>query len=173
MAVLGKDDISAALLRLGELAASQGLAVDLLIVGGAVMVLEFEARLSTRDVDAIIIGPAEASQVRAIAAVVARERGWTDDWLNDAAKGFLVGSSAHHLLLSNSGIRVSRPAIAQLLAMKLCAWRDDVDIADASRLLSALQGNRDEVWSQIEPHLQRGRELTARYAFDDLWEARA
>ena len=59
----------------------------------------------------------------------------------------------------------------QLLAMKLSAWRDDVDIDDARLLLTKLVGDREQVWSQIEPHLVPGRELKAQYAFADLWEA--
>jgi hypothetical protein len=75
-------------------------------------------------------------------------------------------------LFVSEGIRVFRPAYEQLLAMKLCAWRDDIDIADARRLLLELPGDRERVWLLVEPFLQQGRELKARYAFDDLWEAR-
>ena len=56
--------------------------------------------------------------------------------------------------------------------MKLSAWRDDVDIADARRLLTeiASSGSREEIWSLIEPYLVPGEQLKARYAFEDLWE---
>lgn len=67
-------------------------------------------------------------------------------------------------------LKVRALAPHQLLAMKLCAWRDDVDIADARLLLTKLPSAKDEAWQLVEPHLQRGRELKARYAFDDLWE---
>jgi hypothetical protein len=56
--------------------------------------------------------------------------------------------------------------------MKLAAWRDDVDIEDARLLLTHLSGTRDDVWRAVEPHVPPGRELKAKYAFDDLWEAR-
>jgi hypothetical protein len=68
------------------------------------------------------------------------------------------------------GIAVHVPSVEQLLAMKLCAWRDDVDIADAKRLLPELTGAHDEVWKRVEAHLFPGRELIAKYAFEDLWE---
>jgi hypothetical protein len=55
--------------------------------------------------------------------------------------------------------------------MKLSAWRDDIDISDASRLLEEMKGNRDEIWQEVEPHLVPGDELKAQYAFADLWEA--
>lgn len=54
--------------------------------------------------------------------------------------------------------------------MKLSAWRDDLDIEDARLLLARLPGEKDAVWSSIEPHVVPGRELKARYAFDDIWE---
>jgi hypothetical protein len=55
--------------------------------------------------------------------------------------------------------------------MKLSAWRDDIDVADARLLLSKLAADRSSVWSQVERHLVPGRELKAQYAFDDLWES--
>ena len=66
-----------------------------------------------------------------------------------------------------------RPATEQLLAMKLCAWRDDVDINDAGQLLTelALIHDRDQIWQRLAPYLIRGHELKAQYAFDDLWES--
>jgi hypothetical protein len=118
----------------------------------------------------VVLPPSDPAEVRALAAAVANERGWPEDWLNDAAKGFMVGISDGPVIFAAPGIEVCRPAIAQLLAMKLGAWRDDLDIADARRLLEELSGGHDEVWRQIEPYLQPGRELKAQYAFDDLWE---
>jgi hypothetical protein len=53
---------------------------------------------------------------------------------------------------------------------KLSAWRDDVDIANARRLLQEMSGSRDEIWQAVEPHLVPGDELKAQYAFADLWE---
>ena len=170
MALLGKSDILAALTRLGELASTDGATVELLVFGGGVMVLEFDARPSTRDIDAVVLPPGDPAVVRRLAAAVAVERGWPSDWLNDAVKGFVVGPTAPTVLFEAAGVRVHRPAYHQLLAMKLCAWRDDVDVADARHILQGIPGTRDEVWSAVGPHLQPGREMVARYAFDDLWE---
>ena len=63
------------------------------------------------------------------------------------------------------------PSVAQLLAMKLCAWRDDLDVSDAKRLVGELEGTQKAIWQMIEPYLQPGCELKAKYAFTDLWEA--
>lgn len=173
MALLTRLDIITALERLGQLAAADGYLLRLVIVGGAAMVLGYDARQSTQDIDALFLTPPEAHVVRAWARIIARENGWPEDWLNDAAKVYLTGSSSGPVLFQAPGIEVRQPAIEQLLAMKLCAWRDDVDIADASRLLTALAAtnNRAEVWQRVMPHLLPGRELKAQYAFDDLWES--
>jgi hypothetical protein len=170
MSTLSKSDVVAALGRLGELADAQNQNMELVLLGGSLMVLVFETRQATRDVDVVIVSPAETAGVRAMAKTIAAERGWPDDWLNDAAKGFMVGISQGPVVFSSPGIVVRRPAFEQLLAMKLCAWRDDVDIADARRLLRELSGAYNEVWLGVEPYLQPGRELKAKFAFDDLWE---
>lgn len=169
MATLTKQDLIAALSRLGQLATQSGDDVELLLLGGGLMVLVFETRLSTRDVDVVFL-TGDAARVRTMAAVVGAERDWPADWLNDAAKGFLVGSAEGPVVFSAPGITVRRPSIEQLLAMKLSAWRDDIDIADARRLLAELSGDHDIVWHSLVPFLQPGRELKAQFAFEDLWE---
>lgn len=171
MARITRKDIIGALERLGQLAEARGTKIELALVGGALMVLVYEARESTRDVDAIVLAPPEAGTVRELAQVVASERGWPDDWLNDGAKGYLIGLSSGPMVFSAAGIEVRSPATAQLLAMKLSAWRDDVDIADARRLLQEMSGSRDEVWQIVEQYLVPGHQLKAQYAFADSWEA--
>jgi hypothetical protein len=137
------------------------------------MVLEYQARLSTRDVDAVILAPRAARLVRALAKQVAEERDWPEDWLNAGAKGYLVGISDGPILFSAAGIEARAPSLEQLLAMKLSAWRDDLDISDARRLLKEIKGGRDkeDIWQDVERYLVPGDELTAQYAFLDLWES--
>jgi len=171
MATITKQEALYALARVGELAVAAGQTVQLLLVGGGAMMLRFNARLATKDLDVVVLAPTGSVAVRSWAAQVAAELSWPEDWLNDAAKGFVVGSSALGQVFASPGITVSIPATEQLMAMKLCAWRDDVDISDARRLLSELAGNQRDVWNRILPYLYPGRELTAKYAFDDLWEA--
>lgn len=121
MTLLSQQEITKALTRLGELASEKGHQVELLAIGGAVMVLAYDARPATHDVDVLILSPKEA--------------------------------------------RITRD-----LAMKLSAWRDDVDIEDARRLLQELAGTQDEIWQAVEPFLIPGQQLKAQYAFLDLWE---
>lgn len=171
MTTFTRKEISEGITRVGQLALESGVQIELVLVGGALMVLRFQARESTRDVDVAILVPNDAREVREFARMVAAEQGWSDDWLNDGAKGYLIGLSSGPVVLSAPGIEVRSPSIAQLLAMKLSAWRDDIDIADASRLLEEMTADRSEIWQQIEPYLIPGSELKAQLAFADLWEA--
>ena len=173
MATFSRQDILTGLERLGQLAEQRGFHIELTLVGGAAMVLGFDARQSTRDVDAVILAPKVAGVVRQLAKIVAEERNWPEDWLNDGAKGYMVGISRGQRLFSAPGIDAQSPSLFQLLAMKLSAWRDDVDISDARRLLEELARqnlSNNEIWEQVEPFLVPGDELTAQYAFQDLWE---
>jgi hypothetical protein len=171
MATFTRKEIAEGIERIGQLAVEAGINIELMLVVGALMVLRFRARESTRDVDVAIIAPADAQKVRELARRVAGEHGWPDEWLNDGAKSYLIGLTAGTVVFSAPGIEVLSPATAQLLAMKLSAWRDDIDIADASRLLEEMNGSRDDIWQEVVPHVVPGDELKAQYAFADLWEA--
>jgi hypothetical protein len=59
VATFSRKEIQDGLRRLGELAQSQGVHIRLTLVGGAAMVSGYDARQSTRDVDAAILSPAE------------------------------------------------------------------------------------------------------------------
>jgi hypothetical protein len=173
MALLNRNDLFAALTRIGQLATADGQSIELLVVGGGIMVMEFGSRLSTRDLDGVVTNSVDPVKVRQYAQVLASEKNWPLDWLNDGAKGFLIGVTVATMIFSAPGIQVFRPAFEQLLAMKLCAWRDDVDVADARRILQELSADREAVWTLVQPFLQPGKELKARYALDDLLENQA
>jgi hypothetical protein len=168
--LLSRDQILAALEALARELEAMGSSAELVIGGGAALVLLYNARDATRDVDAFALLSANPESLRDAVRKVAELLGLPEDWLNDGAKGYLHGLAPGDILLKRSSLTVRAVAPQQLLAMKLCAWRDDVDIADARLLLSKIPGDRDSVWSSIESYLVPGRELKARYAYEDLWE---
>ena len=167
---LTRDMIIHALTRLGELAYSEGQTLTLVVVGGAALVLRYNTRVSTQDVDAFMETPPERRATRAWAATVAQELGLPSDWLNDGAKGFMQGVSYGPLLIDAPGIQVYQISSEQLLAMKLSAWRNQQDINDAGVVLGDLApsyGSKEAVWKAIAPYVIG---LKAQYAFEELWE---
>jgi predicted nucleotidyltransferase len=170
MSLINQSEIRSALLRLGELAAHEGQQVELIIIGGAAMALQYNARSATKDVDVVVYKPEERSTVWRLSKKVASELGLPSEWLNDAAKGYVSGFTLGSVVLEAPGIKVFSPGPEQLLAMKLSAWRDDVDVADATRLLMELPTDKELVWSTVQKFLVTGSELKAQYALDDLWE---
>jgi len=80
MALLNRQDMVDALAELGRLANSDGEFVELLVVGGGIMVMEFASRMSTRDLDGVVTNAIEPAKVRSYAAKIAVERNWPLDW---------------------------------------------------------------------------------------------
>lgn len=173
MLLLTKGQIEAALRRLGEIANENAEEVNLVIIGGAAMALAFDARESTKDVDAVFISPRDSGKLRKWIAIVAGEMGLGEDWLNDAAKGFMHGISDGPIVFQSRGMVAVRPATEQLLALKLSAYRDDRDIDDAKVLLRELRGENEKelIWARIRPFVMIGHELKSQYAFDEVWES--
>ena len=174
VAILTRDKIIDAWTRLGELAHAEGKSIDIIVVGGAVMAVYFQSRASTADVDGIF---APAPETRRWAQTVADELDLPSDWLNDGAKGFLIGESEGPVLHRSAGIVVRTVAFAHLLALKLMAWRDDVDFSDALRILQALEeqpgidcSSPEKLLELVEPFFIPSRRMEASYALGELWE---
>jgi hypothetical protein len=100
---------------------------DLFLVGGAVMCLAYNARASTRDIDAFF---RPVKQVREAVLKVASQAGAEPDWLNDAVKGFMseAGEFAAFLELDHLRVMVAQPEY--LLAMKCLSMRIGVEFHD-------------------------------------------
>ena len=106
--------------RLNDELARRGITGEVYVVGGAVMCLVFDARPSTRDIDAFF---RPAKEVRAAARAVAAASGLPGDWLNDAVKGYLSNREDFHRYLDLSNLRVLTAGPEYLLAMKCLAMR--------------------------------------------------
>ena len=119
---LTREAILDALAELNRELAGRGVAGEICIFGGASMVLAFNARLATKDVDAIF---QPAALVRELAAEIAKSRNLPEHWLNDGVKGFF--SPRHETFAGNlpqfSNLCVTMPVPEYLLAMKCLASR--------------------------------------------------
>lgn len=131
---------------------------EVYVVGGAVMALAFAARPSTNDVDALFV-PKEA--VRRAARKVAVEAGVREDWLNDAAKGFVTDTAEFSPWLELSHLRVFVPVPEYLLAMKCVAFRlgpEFHDEGDVRYLLRYLNIERaDDALAIVEQYFPADR----------------
>lgn len=115
-----KRDIEHLFERLNDELARRAITGEVYLVGGAVMCLVFDARPSTRDIDACF---RPAKEVRAAARTVAAASGLPGDWLNDAVKGYLSSREDFHRYLDLSNLRVLTASPEYLLAMKCLAMR--------------------------------------------------
>jgi len=119
---LTREAILRALNALSEALGRQGVTGELCLFGGTVMVLAFNARLSTKDVDALF---QPTQSIRDAARHIAGEQHLPADWLNDGVKGFV--SSRHETTAGNlpqyPHLRLTMPVPEYLLAMKCMAAR--------------------------------------------------
>jgi hypothetical protein len=122
-------EILTALQTLGDELTREGVHGQIFVVGGAAMALAYSTRRVTRDIDAVF--EPKASIYRA-AARVAEDLELPQDWLNDAAKGFMPGKDEDPRPVPDvQGIEITTASPRYLLAMKLMAMRigeDDEDI---------------------------------------------
>jgi hypothetical protein len=167
---LSAEDIQTAFAALSQELAQRGERAQMAITGGAALVLLFNARQTTKDVDAFIVQP-DPSRVREAAVQVARKLELPEDWLNDGAKGYFTAISEGEVLYESASLLVRSVTTEQLLGMKLAAWRDAIDRGDARLLLSRLSGSAEEIWLRVEPFVSRNYVDKASYAFEDLWDS--
>ena len=119
---LDRPTIERALAALNERLEAADVTGELCIFGGTAMILAFDARQSTRDVDAVFRPPAV---FRDAAAAIAEEMSLPADWLNDGVKGFVSNTPEYVAddLPQFTHLRTIRPSASYLLAMKCIAAR--------------------------------------------------
>jgi hypothetical protein len=106
------------------------------VVGGAAIAFTNPQRRVTVDIDALVLPLGSADT---IIQEMAREFGLADDWINDAAKGFipLVGLDDWIEMELIGDVSISIASNEMLLAMKLYANRSTRDLEDIEFLLDA------------------------------------
>lgn len=154
--MITKEKILELMDKLNEALKKQGEIGEIGLVGGAVMCLVYNARAATKDVDAIF---EPASIIRALAARIGEEEGIPKDWLNDAAKGFLVPNFIKDEVLCLSNLRVWAPEARYMLAMKCISARwDSSDKDDVIFLIQHLKLKKaSQVFTIIEGYYPKNR----------------
>lgn len=119
---LTREQIIRALQSLSDELGKQDVTGEVCLFGGTVMLLAFNARLTTKDVDALF---QPAQSIRELVRSIAEKQHLPIDWLNDGVKGFL--STRHQTTTGNlpqfPHLRLTMPVPEYLLAMKCMASR--------------------------------------------------
>jgi hypothetical protein len=125
-----RQSLEQALRELGRRAHAEGKTIEIAIYGGSALILTYDWRVATRDVDAVF--ESNRQTVRRLAAEVAEDIGWDRDWLNDGVKGFLSAADADPAAKrlfgtypseDQPGLRVTVANPRYLFAMKCRAMR--------------------------------------------------
>lgn len=155
--MLTKEQIENYLKELNTHLAEQNIVGEVVLCGGAVMTLAYDARFSTKDIDGIF-APSEV--IRQIIKTMAVEHGLEEDWFNDAAKGFIdTGRMNFTEMLTYSHLKVSRPGDKEMLALKLASAREDSKDADDTLFLMGVNdvSSLEEVYDILEHYIPPAR----------------
>lgn len=167
--LLDRPQILAALDELAEVLHAQAVEGRVFVVGGAAMVLAFDARKATRDIDAIF---EPKTKVHKAAQEVAARLGLPADWLNDAVKGYLPGTDPNAIpIFEKPGLKVTAASARYMLAMKLRAARveqDAIDIEFLAKLLG-LRTAEEVLKTGIERYGEANLPVRARYLVGQLF----
>ena len=134
---------------LGELDNHLSSSFDIILIGGAAMILHFGASRTTRDVDVLIL-KGDTSDLRKAIKTVAYEQKFPDEWMSDAAKGFaeIFLSDFYHRLVPLDyefrHIRLYALGLPEQVALKIIALREQ-DLEDLELLLPRLSTSDKEV----------------------------
>jgi hypothetical protein len=160
---LDREDIRALLEDLNAELESRGARADVFLVGGAAITVAYDARRSTRDLDAVF---QPTAVVREAALAVAARRNITADWLNDAVKGFLPGPDPDaQRYYTGSALTVDVASAHFLLAMKLFASRVELDAEDIAFLYRQVGYTTVGEGLELVATTYRGRPIPAKVQF--------
>lgn len=139
-----------ALAELGRRAFAAGRIVEIVVYGGSALLLTLNRQVNTGDIDAVFEGNKDF--VRKLAAEMAEEFNWDENWLNDGVKGWLSNRDADPDVRAlfktypseeRPGLRVYTAKPEYLFAMKCRAMRlggveTNSDIDDIKLLARAI-----------------------------------
>ena len=130
---------------------------DLILVGGAAMILYFGASRATRDIDVLVLR-GNLAEIRRAVESVALEHALPQDWLNDAVNGFadILPRDFYHRLvpfdLPLDKLRLyilGRPEQAAMKIVALC----EQDLEDLELLLPNMTDDDRDVLLGIMNHV--------------------
>ena len=177
--------LESALSELGRRAHAAGRTVEIAIYGGSALLLILDRRVATRDVDAVF--EKDKAFVSKLAAEMAAEFGWDENWLNDGVKGWLSQLDADPGMKrlfktypseEEPGLRVFVPKPEYLFAMKCRAMRvggidSSSDIDDIKRLVRDIGlTSSDQALALVESFYPGGEiEPKTRFGLEEIFSS--
>jgi predicted nucleotidyltransferase len=134
---------------------------QVVIIGGAAMILHFGASRATQDVDAVLLS-GEQSELRDAIRAVAQENGLPEDWMSDAVKGFAGILPPDYqlrltlLALPLRNLQLYALGLPEQVAMKIVALRER-DLQDLDVLLPMMSEDDRRTVVHIMHHVSRFR----------------
>ena len=159
---MDKPKLERALSRLGQLLRERRVAGEIAVFGGAAIVLGFEFRTATQDVDAMIT-QGHGAVVKA-QEEVGDELGLPPNWLNEQGTSYLSKQKDFEMFKTyptegQFGLRVLTATPEYLLAMKLLSFRTD-DIQDIVHLAQRRGNTTAEGFLQLIKHYYPEEQVT-------------
>lgn len=110
---------------------------DIILYGGAVMCLQYNAREFTQDIDAFL---SPKTEIENIVEQIAVERGIPLDWLNDSVVKFTSENEQVKIYMQLSNLNIYTASPEYLLALKIQSFRIGIssDEEDIKFLLKEL-----------------------------------
>ena len=116
--------------------------IDVAIYGGAAIMLTWDMRKISGDVDDIVMDATHKKFVKTAVKQIAEEMSLHEDWFNDAVKGFISENQTMEELAflperEEGGLRIYVPTAEYLLAMKCLSMRWNLDAEE--------KGDREDI----------------------------
>ncbi len=137
---------------------------DLFVIGGTAMVMAYDARPSTKDIDGIW---KPTQPIRELIKKFSAKYGLEEDWLNDAAKGAIshIPDESPVMIFDGEYLRVQAPSPQYLLATKILASRKGRDREDIEFLIRLCKFTKlDECLNVVDKYYPN-RPIVARSQF--------
>jgi hypothetical protein len=173
---LDRDSLLTAFDEIGRAAIAAGTRLSIVVFGGSALMLASNFRFTTEDVDIAEIEKPWPAWLTDVIERIARQNGWSSEWINDAVTFHLSREAQAERDLTSYGtfprreekvgLTVLIPTARYLLALKLKALRVSdyrkgaTDMADVANLLRVLG------ITEVEPAIQLLAEFFPKSAVD-------
>ena len=150
--LFGRQALPDAFDRIGQAAVANGTMLDIAVYGGSSLMFASNFWFATEDVDMAALDAPWPAWLSDTVSDLARQNGWSPDWLNDAVQfhlSELADRMSDHVefgtfpAVGEPGLRVSVPSLDYMIALKLKAMRitdpikGEQEIRDIRALLRA------------------------------------